>query len=365
MKRCHGAGGRKSGWKVAVALAVSCCALLLAAGCDSLQQVAENALSAGTSPQTAPSVSSTGTGSLMLGVMVHVEGYQNEARDRQAFARHAGLVRQYAAVFEKYGLPMTIEVGPEFVSGCSRWGDNVLAELAGKGHAIGVHADVGAEPGLTQDLFVTRLAEMKRDAEALGVEVRHVSGVCSSLDWVKAVEDAGFAFVTGTVEYALKSIPADRLPAEYHGVLSAKTPSQCHGNVPYELSDRLHPWRMASGADWLRDDPAGRVVIIPGDGGTNITRMAEDASGNARGKAPFDQADIDAFKQEVDRSLALCVSDKVNALYVGWSVGQQVDPAVVEAWAQAIKACGDTGTISWKTIPAMYDAYVAWEGGAR
>jgi hypothetical protein len=357
-------------------LALPCCALiallaavLLVPGCSTVRSIASGEF--GTSPSGSASSSPSSTPSshngLLLGVMVHIEGWRNEAVNRDVFAQHAAIVRQCAATFEKYGLPLTLEASPEFVAGCKRWQDNVLKELSDKGHAIGVHADVGAEPGLTQQLFVAKLVQMKNDIESLGVKVRHVSGVCSSLDWVKAAGDAGFEFVSGTVEYALKSISADKLPAEYSYVLSANTPVELHGNVPHELSDRLHPWRMSSGADWLRDDASGKVVILPGDGGTCITWMAEGSNG-ARGarRSAFDSTDVTAFCQEVDRALGLCQPDKINALYVGWSIGQQPDPAVVEAWAQSIKTYVDSGKVQWNTLPRMYDAYVAWEAsGSR
>lgn len=351
-------------WGLAIC---ACMAVLMAAsGCTAI-----GSMSAATSPSTTPSatspssssqVSSVGSGKLLLGVMVHLEGWRNESRNQAMFRRHASLVRQYAAIFEKYGLRLTWEASPEFTKACIRWKDNVLKEMYDRGHGIGVHADLGAEPGLTQKAFRDGLAGMKRDIESLGVKVRHVSGVCSALDWVTASKDAGFQFVSGTVEYALKSIPADKLPAEYEDVLAATTPSACHGNVPHELADRLHPWRMLSGADWLWPDPNGKVVIIPGDGGTCISWMAEDESGGARARKPaFNAEDVSAFNREVDRALALVVADKVNALYVGWSIGQEADPAVVEAWAQAGKAYVDSGKAQWNTLPQMYDAFLASE----
>jgi len=365
------AGNRRFGHKrlfVLALLAALSLPLALAGGCDSARGLSGAALGSSVvvssaTTAVAGNASEAPAGRLLLGVMVHVEGWRNEARDRASFQRHAAMVRQNAAVFEKYGLPLTFEFSPEFISACARWGDNVVKELADRGHGIGVHADLGAERSLTQQRFVSGLASMKRDIESLGVKVRHVSGVCSSLDWVKAVREAGFEFVTGTVEYALKSIPAGRLPAEYRDVLSARTPSECHGNVPHELSDRLHPWRAMSGADWLWHNPSGKVVIIAGDGGTCITHMAEESAGTGRVRnAAFDAADVSAFNQEVDRALACSESDKVNTLYVGWSIGQQVDQAVAESWARSIRGFIDSGAVEWKTLPQMYDAYVEWEG---
>ena len=349
---------------IAAVLMVTCLAVILAGGCGVPSgQVGDASVSSSTQESGSEmSAKAASNGTLMLGVMVHLEGWKSETRNRTAFEQHASLVRQYADIFEKCGLRLTLEASPEFTQGCARWGDNVLKEMAERGHAVGLHADLGAEPGLTQQEFAAGLSRMKGDIESLGVPVRHVSGICSSLDWVKAAEDAGFEFVTGTVEYALKSIPADRLPAEYKDVLTARTPLEGHGNVPHELADRLHPWRMASGADWLWNNPEGNVVIIPGDGGTCIPWMAEAAGGSATGpRTAFTVDDVAAFTRELDKALGCADPDKINALYVGWSIGQQVDPAVVEAWAQAIRTYIDSGKAQWNSLTEMYDAYVDWE----
>jgi hypothetical protein len=354
---------------VVLFLAVS----VLGGGCAAVRSITGSELvtpvsssSSGTTPTGVTQSVVKPSNGLLLGVMVHVEGWRNEVDNRQAFEQHSAIVRQCAAAFEKYGLPLTLEASPEFAQACAKWQQNVLKELSDKGHAIGLHADLGAEPGLTQQAFASRLVQMKRDIESLGPKVRHVSGICSSLDWVKAARDAGFEFVTGTVEYALKSIPAGKLPAEYQDVVSATNPAACHGNVPHELADRLHPWRMASGADWLWNNPSGKVVILPGDGGTCITWMAEGSNGGGRvRRAAFDAADVTAFNQEVDKALGLCETDKINALYVGWSIGQQPDPSVVEAWAANVKSYVDSGKVQWKTLPQMYDAYLAWEAAGR
>ncbi|MFH1151478.1 MAG: hypothetical protein V1748_13495 [Actinomycetota bacterium] len=354
-----GCSPRASRLLMAAPAAFIIAATLFAAGCGGTVRSTQGGAAGSTAPASSASGGAVEAGPLMLGVMVHLEGYRNEARNQAVFAEHAAMVRSYADIFERHGLRLTLEASPEFVEGCARWGDNVLGEMAGRGHGIGVHADLGAEPGLTQERFVEGLTAMKRDIEALGVQVRHVSGVCSSLDWVAAARGAGFEFVTGTVEYALKSIPAERLPVEYQYIWGLSTPSQAHGNVPAELADRLHPWRMASGATWLWDDPAGEVVILPGDGGTCIQHMAEDAAGAASGRGVgLDSQDVAAFSAQLDRALECCAPGELNIYYVGWSIGAKARTEAVEEWAQAIKSYVDAGKVQWKTLPQMYDAYM-------
>lgn len=66
---------------------------------------------------------------LYIGIMVHLEGWNEEVEIEQAFKKHADTVRRFAEILEKYGAKGTFEARPEFVEGCKRWNDNVLKEL--------------------------------------------------------------------------------------------------------------------------------------------------------------------------------------------------------------------------------------------
>lgn len=328
-------------------------------GCGSVNSGQAVTVPADSSTQAAASTSS---GILYVGVMVHIEGYQNESNNKAMFDEHAAMVREYAEIFERNGARLTLEASPEFVQGCINFGDNVLAELAARGHAVGLHADLGGEPGLTQETFTSRLGQMKKQIESLGVPVRHVSGIVSPLDWVKAVGDTGFKFVDGIVEYAVKSLSPENVPAEYQQALAARSPREAHGTIPYELADRMHPWRMESGSNWLTASPSGAVVIIPGSSGVTMNNAAEAAAGqSSTTRIPITDEDIGAFKNQVAQALALVDPGKVNVFYQAWSVGKRQDAEMVARWASSLKQYVDSGQVQWKTIPEMYDAYVAWE----
>ena len=45
-------------------------------------------------------------------------------------------------LFEKYGAKLTLE-SKEMTDGAIQWNDNVLLEMQERGHAVGIHADVG------------------------------------------------------------------------------------------------------------------------------------------------------------------------------------------------------------------------------
>lgn len=316
-----------------------------------------------------------GNGVLSVGITVHLEGWKNEATDEGQFRIHADQLRRYAALFEKYGAKLTLEAGPEFVQACARWGDNVLGEMQGRGHGIGVHADLGGRPGENQQDFTDQLRSQVQALRSLGCEVRHASGICSYLDWIKAAEDAGLGFVDCVVEYGLKSIPEESLPPEYRKVVkSTAGPSELHRSVPYQLADRVYPWRADSGENWLWEDPEGEIVILSGNGGASLPGLAEEAAaGDPREAATpqkvgpgkdegsdrdaFDQADIDEFVRQLREAQAYTSTDRVTVYYVTWSFGQALDPGMLESFLQSVKRLTDTGRIQWKTIPEMYDAY--------
>ncbi len=53
----------------------------------------------------------------------------------------------------------------------------------------------------------------------------------------------------------------------------------------------------------------------------------------------------------------------MNILYFSWSLGSALDPVLLEAWLTAVAPYVRSGPVQWKTIPQMYDAYMAWEAG--
>jgi hypothetical protein len=303
--------------------------------------------------QTAPAGSSGAV--LYYGIMVHLEGW-DDARGRESFERHAELVRRYATLFETYGARLTLE-SKEFTDGCIAWGDNVLKEMEDRGHGIGVHADIGGERDMECAEFAPLLRERKQTLESLGVQVRHASGIVSTCDWVTAAADAGYLFTSGTVSYALMSLREDLRPA---GFADCATPSKCHQAYPFDLAGRMHPWRMASGEDWILPSAGGRLVILPSGGG--LTCAAEEAGlEGSYTKCEFKANDIDAVIEELESVLALVEMGTVNTYYVAWSLGQELDDALLEDFLRRVKLYVDDGRVQWKTLPEMYDLYAAWE----
>jgi len=289
----------------------------------------------------------SGNGTVYIGIMVHLEGWDNETENKDLFMKHAQLTREMADTLEKYGAKATFEAREEFVKGCKRWDDNVLKELEDRGHGIGVHADVGGnaeQEGLTQEAFAESLSELKENMTGLGVRVRHVSGICSKLDWVQAAIEADYKFSTGVVAYCLMSMPESKRPPEYR---NCRNPAACHDPYPSELEGRIHPRRVADGSSWLEDNPQGKLVLLTELGSL---KYLDNQDG-------FTEDDVTAYTKELNETLALSDEDEVTIFYVSWSLGSAPDEEVLEKWLQAIQPYFQTGRVKWKTLPEMYDEY--------
>ncbi len=298
-----------------------------------------------------------GTAQIAIGLMVHLEGWK--ARDEQGFDRYAGIIRRYATLFEQHSAKLTLEA-KEPIDTIPQYGDNFLADLEGRGHGIGVHADMGFNRGqpVDYDDFARDLKARRVAAQKLGVTVRHVSGICSTEDWVSAAIEAGYLFHTGDVGFCFASMPREDRPPQFR---DCRAPGACHDPAVSDLADRIHPWRAKDGATWFRADPKGKLVIIPSSHTLDCYAEATSSAGNHL-KCEIDQADIDAFIRELDQAIALADPDKVNTLYASWSLGRPIDEAWMERWLSAIDPYVADGRVVWKTLPEMYDMFVASEG---
>lgn len=295
---------------------------------------------------------------LYLGIMVHLEGW-NDAENQARFEHHAQLMRDYATLFENYGTKLTWE-SKEVTDGVIQWGDNVLLEMKKRGHGVGVHADIGGQKNYACRRFADDLQQEKEKLDSLGVTVRHVSGIVSHCDWVTAASEAGYLFTTGQVAYAVMSMPPESRPPEFR---NCQSPAACHNTFPTSLEERLHPWRMNNGADWLTPVPTGRLVLLASSGG--LACMEEDAKGVScagnKEEKNFTEADIDYFIRELEQAIALAKPGQVNSYYVSWSLGAPLDQQLLETWLQRIAPYVESGQVAWKTLPEVYDAYIQWE----
>jgi len=266
-----------------------------------------------------------GEGIVYLGFMIHLEGWEEPDGSISEFKYNAWTERatDLATVLEEYGAKGTFEARHELVLASELYEDDTLVELYNRGHGIGVHADLGGtgarNKGTTQEEFTNEMEEMRIDMERVtGLDIRHVSGICSELDWVEAALDAGYEFTTGGVNMCGLSLDEENLPKGY---------------TKKDLSSD----GVLEGIYEQYQGTAGHTVAV------------------------FDQNDIDTFIGSLEESIALSRSDRVNQMYVALSIGDGMDESVARDWLEAIEPYVESGQVEWKTLPEIYDEYVAWE----
>ena len=94
--------------------------------CDGPENT-ENCLADCPLPNTNGNSSSDQSTVLYIGIMVHLEGWEDD-QNQDKFEKHVQLVREYASLFETYGAVLTLE-SKELTDGSIKWGDNVLLEM--------------------------------------------------------------------------------------------------------------------------------------------------------------------------------------------------------------------------------------------
>ncbi len=311
----------------------------------------------GTTDATTSSATTTDTSTdtapdkvpLYLGLTVHLEGWPLDQQD--VFEKYAANVRDYSKLARDYGLHFTWEAR-NLIAPSKTFGDNILLELQQAGDGVGVHADAGGNPKTTElGQLTAEIAGVKKDLEALGVKVRHVSGICSHLDWVTAAIDAGYEATNGVVDYCLKSLPLASQPPH---VQACTNPSECHDVYPNDAQTRMHPWRMSDGGTWTTPDAEGELLLLHSGG--EIKCIAEHASGEqSPTHCDFDQADVDEIKAQIDDSIAMVDADKMNQLHFVWSMGKAVDKDLLAQVFAYAKSKVDAGDVVWATVPELID----------
>ena len=293
-----------------------------------------------------------GQGVVQFTIVLHLEGWDDGDKE-VSFRRHASQLREYADLFERYGAKMTLE-SKEIIDGCINWNDNVLLELQGRGHAVGIHADAGGEKNASVRSIERTLEEMRAKLALLGVDASFASGVASKADWVEACRRAQIDTVSCMVAYGLWSLDPALRP---DGFEAYKNPGDGHEPYPFLLEERVHPWLMGSGANWIVPDETGDVLIIPT--GLSLNAASDELNGSSVMQSDFTRDDIDAWREALSRVVAASDSGRVNTFYAVWSFGKAVDEDLLEEWLQLVDSYVQAGSIRWSTIPEMARLYRA------
>jgi len=224
---------------------------------------------------------------------------------------------------------------------------------------IGVHADLGGNSAIpyTQLNFVQDLQRMKTNMNLRSGISRHVSGICSHLDWVDAAVKTGYLFTTSNVAYCTAAMAEEDRPSEYKDCTSA---GGCHQIYPEDITSRIHPWRMKDAASWLTDDASGELVMLPSSSPINCLAENQTTTESLL-KCTFDADDIATLKTDLDLALANRDANKVNMYYGVFSVGTRLELDTLKDLLDAVQEYVNDGEIEWSTANKIHDAYVAWE----
>lgn len=329
-----------------------------AAALQITQAPAPETASATPAPTKTPAVETNeetepdGKGVLQFTVVLHLEGWDDGDREA-SFRKHAELLRTYADLFERYGAKMTLE-SKEIIDGCINWDDNVLLELSRRGHAVGIHADAGGEQKASVRSIARTLIEMRRKLSSLRIETSFASGTASKANWVEACEQAGIDTASCMVAYGLWSLDPALRPDGFEPYTS---PADGHDPYPFVLEERVHPWLMDDGTNWIVPDPEGSVLLIPS--GLSLNGASEEINGERVRESELTQADIDTWRAILPRVVAATDSKEVNTFYAVWSFGKTLDINLLEDWLQLIDEYVQSGEIRWSTIPDMASLYRA------
>lgn len=295
---------------------------------------------------------------LALGMTLHLE---NTTFDAAYFASLDG----FARTFEAHGGRLTFEPRTQVVTaaagGLFDW-----RTLEARGHAIGSHAAVGGTTSMTLGDFTDQVRMRYQQLAPRVDRLDHVSGTCGDVDWVTGVVAAGFKAATASTVLCLYAMaPADR-PAPYQTLAcSGPTDATCHHSYPDTLPARIHPWRAATGAHWLTDDPAGGLVILPGSG--SLPCLEEEATSSTLSNCTFTAEDVTRALADLDAAIAVRDPGQLNTYYWVWGSWKisAAEAPVLEAFLDELDARRAAGTIAWASVAEMYDAYVAWEAAHR
>ncbi len=244
---------------------------------------------------------------------------------------------------------ITFELSADFVGGVALNASSFVTDMASRGHGIGVHADIGGQGYLDLADFTLALVEQRDALEALGVDVVHVSGICSPSQWVEAAINAGFDATTGMVEFCLSSYPGA------YPMTCGDAANECHGAAVTDWEHKLHPWRTSTSTDWLTHDDAGELLLVAGESGTGVHCMSEHAAGST-GRCRTDDADIPELISLIDEFVAAREPGRLNVLTLSWSIGGPPSAGFADDLFAAVASSFDATELAWATLPEIVAA---------
>lgn len=303
----------------------------------------------GTAPDTATAPPPADTEPLLMNISIHTDGYQTEDEDggEAVFNAHLAALTGLADDVDggdgvQAGEPkLTFELTADFVRATVKWGSDFIPTMDARGHGIGVHADLGGQGPIDRTVFTAELTSMREAIEAQGVDIVHVSGICSPSEWVESAIDAGFTATTGMIEYCQSSLPGS------YPLPCGDQADECHGAAVTDWEHKLHPWRTSTSADWLTNDPSGQLLLVANAGGDTVGCMRENASGLTCAGVT-DSGDIDQLRTVITDFVAHREVGRVDVLTVSWAIGRPPTAGFADSLLAMVAEFSDS--VEWATM---------------
>ncbi len=266
------------------------------------------------------------------------------------FERHVQDINAVASIVESHQGRLTVQAQTPFTSVAASSGETILADLAARGHEIGLHFHEDAHLGKNPEKLSseTWCAVMKEEIgflerAASGADIRYWSGGNLYPELLDAASCAGLD-----------------VNSDWKNPHEQSTASELIG---------VNPWRpsgSSNGSDvtgFAHHDPAGPVIYLP----EGIYERNNFAS--SRRAAGGDQAYFDFLKDSLIKSLEQAEADPSRVsvfhftIHPGEFRGDAAHPfAVIDRFlTEVVDPLVASGRIRWSTFSEMADAYANWE----
>ncbi len=275
---------------------------------------------------------------------------QLDYRNPAIFTRQVEDILAVARIVEKHGGRMTIQAQSPFTSVVVQSGHSILADLAARGHEIGLHFHEDAHLGsASAGQPVERWCQVMKEEIRLiqraapVARIRYWSGGNTYRNLYEAAACAGL-----DVNSDWKDPRTQRTAPELIGV---------------------NPWRPAGGTDgvdlslFAKHNPSGAIVFLP-EGQYDDTGFASSGRSEAAGG---DAAYFDYLRRMLAASAQAAQADRVNVFHFTIHPGEfRGDPqrpfAVIEQFlTEVVDPLVASGKVRWSTLSQMADSFADWE----
>lgn len=268
--------------------------------------------------------------------------------DEDYFRRHAAYLRSLADVAERHGGRLTIQVQSPFIDYAPHY-DNVIGELAARGHEIAFHMHEDAHLG--------------RSADTLGAD-RWISAINAQIEKIKALGVERVRMWSGGNLYPhmLEVAAATGLDVK----ADWKDPRTQSTDV---LLMTTAPWRPAASPDgtdvtlFARHDPNGALIFLPAGIIDPFGLVSEEIYGSTEPAAALQDYWTEGLSGSLSSSAQSPAS--THTFHITLHPGELQQHGLggdttLDAWLSSnVDPLVQSGRVRWATFSQMADLYAA------